>query len=726
MSGIRKIAADLYARAKRSIRGIKKTGEAKEPEITRGRVVINGGGAKRVEIIGDKADVAAETAGVADDKTEVKEKSLHRRLLVMFTILTLLPLVVAGYLALNLITVNMEEQARITVEKDARAAEYIFRRHLEERASQISLAASNPKMLRALEAKDYEHLLTVLYSDKANYGLDFLTLLDAEYFVQVRANSGELQIDSQVDLPLLENVLYGTVSGVITLPDGFLREEGLQEKTAVQVKDSGEGTAGGGGGRETQGLAVIAAVPIMNSRDEQQLEGILIGGELLNNNDILVERIALTLDVTATFFLGDLRVATTVLDEDGRKAIGTRSAQNVAQTVLAERKPYSGRALVVDEYYITSYLPLQDYNKEVVGMLYVGIPEAPFVEAKNASRNRFLLIGALSLVVALGVSLRFSKGITNSLNEVVDGMRKVAYTGSLDQEVVIQREDEIGKIGRGFNIMLASLKNTVQTMQQMSEKITLSTGELSAAVQQSNAAMEEIALATGDSVAHQAQEIAHASEKAAAKGKEDEENASEGMKAVQEAVKSMGEIEQAVQDVNTVVLDLESYSRKITMIIKTIMDIAGQTNLLALNAAIEAARAGEQGRGFAVVADEVRKLAEQSETAAGEIEELISGIQERIQEAAKKMSDTSQVVATGDEKARLVEDKLQEILRSITELSNYIDDIAGGAQAQSAAAEEIAASTEEQTAVLQEISGNVAGLNAMAEELQGEVEKFSL
>ena len=699
MSRIRKIAADLYAKAKSYIKAIL---------------------VKRAE----RAE-RAKKAGVALGKTEVEKAGLRRKLLTILILLTLLPLLVAGYLALNLITENMEEQARITVEKDARAAEYIFRRRLEERAFQVGMAANNPKMLKALEAKDYELVLATLYSDKASYGLDFLTLVDMEHYVKVRANSGELHTGSQVNLPLLENALYGTASGVTVLPEGFLRDEQLQGKAAVQIKDPGEGLASEGE-KEERALAFAAVVPIINFHDAKQLEGILIGGELLNNNDNLVERIAQTLDVTSTIFFEDLRIATTVLGEDGRKAIGTRAAQNVAQTVLAEEEPYSGRALVVDEYYITSYLPLKDHDKKVVGMLYVGTPEAPFVKAKNANRNRFLLVGALSLAVALGVSFKFSQGVTSPLLEIVNGMRKVAYSGALNQEVEIQRQDEIGKIGKGFNIMLASLKETVQTMQQMSEKITLSTEELSAAVQQSNAAMEEIALAAGDSVAHQAQEIAHASEQAAAKGKEDEKNASEGMKAVQEAVQSMGEIDRAVQDVSTTVLDLENYSRKITMIIKTIMEIAGQTNLLALNAAIEAARAGDQGRGFAVVADEVRKLAEQSETAAGEIEELISGIQERIQEAVKKMTGVSQVVATGDEKARLVKNKLHEILRSITELSNYIEHIASGAQEQSAAAEEIAASSEEQTAVLQEISSNVSILNTMAEELQAVVKKFSM
>ncbi|NMB35658.1 MAG: methyl-accepting chemotaxis protein, partial [Firmicutes bacterium] len=498
MSGIRKIAADLYARTKQYIKSIGrgKIGGAEGPEIAPG-----------------------------EEGAKVGEAGLRYKLLAILIILTLLPLLAAGYLTLNMITENMDEQTRITVEKDARAAEYIFMHRLEECAFQVGMAANNPKMLRAFEVDDYERVLAALYSDKANYGLDFLTLLDAERFVEVRANSGELQPGSKVDFALLEKGLHGTLSGLTVLPEDFLREEQLLEKAAVRVKDP-DGGLGSGDDKEGRAMAFAAVVPIVDQQDGERLEGVLIGGVLLNNNDHFVEGIAQTLGVTTTFFFEDLRVATTVLDERGEKAIGTRAAQNVAHTVLVEEKPYSGRALVVDENYITSYLPLRDHDKEVVGMLYVGIPEAPFIKTKDANRNRFLLIGALSLVIALGVALKFSKGITDPLNMIVNRMRNVAYTGALDQEVKIEREDEIGKIAKGFNIMLGSLKDTLHTMQEMSEKINFSTGELSAAVQQSNAAMEEIALATGDSVAHQAQEIAHVSEQAAAKGKEDEENAS--------------------------------------------------------------------------------------------------------------------------------------------------------------------------------------------------------
>ena len=238
--------------------------------------------------------------------------------------------------------------------------------------------------------------------------------------------------------------------------------------------------------------------------------------------------------------------------------------------------------------------------------------------------------------------------------------------------------------------------------------------------------MGEIASTASESVAHKAQEIADISEQAAQKGEESEKIAHGGMEAVQEAVKSMEEIDVVVKDVSGTVADLDAYSRKIDVIVNAILEITGQTNLLAFNAAIEAARAGEQGRGFAVVADEVRILAEQSGEAAGEISGLISGIQQHIQEAVEKMDSVATAVAVGGEKAQFVEKGLREILQSVLELKDFVDNIAVGAQDQSAAAEQIAAASQEQTAVLEEISGYVVNLNNMAEELQEMIKNFKM
>jgi methyl-accepting chemotaxis protein len=653
-----------------------------------------------------------------------KEKiktGLRFKLLAILILLTLLPLIVAGYLVLVSLEENIEGQAHITMEKNINAAEDIFMKRLEQRASQVNLAANKYTLVNALNEDNLRTALASIYTDRAAFKLDFLTLLDPGSFVMARATSGEMQTGNRVFLPLLKKALHGQVaSGVVVLQEGFLKEEGLDGNAVI------EGTSGEGAPsteRESRALALIAAAPVYDHM--QRIMGVLIGGEILNHNNTLVDHISKTLDVTSTIFLEDLRIATTILTEQGERAIGTRAAENVARKVLDEGEAFSGRALVVDSYYITSYMPLRDYDNEVVGMLYVGIPEAPFVAMKNASRNRFLLIGCLSLIVALGVAFKFSQGITEPINRIVKGM-KDAENGVLNQQVNIARQDEIGQIGESFNAMLAGLKEMVETLQGISGKVAASAEDLSSAVQQSNAAMEEIALTAGESVAHKAQEIATASEQAAQKGKDSEKIASEGVAAVREAVKSMEEIDLVVKDVSNSVADLDNYSRKINVIIKTIMEITGQTNLLAFNAAIEAARAGEQGRGFAVVADEVRKLAEQSGRAAGEISGLISGIQQRIQEAVEKMEAVAVAVSTGDKKARFVERGLDEILKSVSVLSNYVASIAAGAQEQSAAAQEIAASSQEQTAVLEEINGHVARLNNMAEELQEMVKKFRM
>ena len=144
-------------------------------------------------------------------------------------------------------------------------------------------------------------------------------------------------------------------------------------------------------------------------------------------------------------------------------------------------------------------------------MLYSRVPEAPFIAVKNANRNRFLLIGGLSLIIALGVAFQFSRGLTNPLMQMIDVMREVEG-GNLSREINNTRGDEIGKIGSSFNAMLAGLREMVETLRGSAQKIASSTGELFSGVQQSNMAMEEICFRQPASIAYKAQEIAHASE----------------------------------------------------------------------------------------------------------------------------------------------------------------------------------------------------------------------
>ncbi|MDF2875783.1 MAG: methyl-accepting chemotaxis protein [Sporomusa sp.] len=223
--------------------------------------------------------------------------------------------------------------------------------------------------------------------------------------------------------------------------------------------------------------------------------------------------------------------------------------------------------------------------------------------------------------------------------------------------------------------------------------------------------------------------------------------ASGGEKSVATAVTQMDSIEKTVNESARVVTKLGERSKEIGQIVDTISGIAGQTNLLALNAAIEAARAGEQGRGFAVVAEEVRKLAEQSQTAAKQIADLIAEIQGDTDKAVFAMSEGTREVRSGSQIVNTTGESFNEIMALITAVSSEVREISGSIQQMAAGSTQIvssakdiegickntagqtqtvSAATQEQSASMQEIAASSQSLAKLAEGLQGAISRFKL
>jgi methyl-accepting chemotaxis protein len=339
-------------------------------------------------------------------------------------------------------------------------------------------------------------------------------------------------------------------------------------------------------------------------------------------------------------------------------------------------------------------------------------------KAENAvnNANQMILLGA-AFTITLGAILSWIvlKSITGPINDMAIKLESLAQ-GDLTQSVVVESNDELGKMANSYNQTVQKtnkvMREVLQTSEEVSQgalEITQSNeivanelGKQSEQVSQISTAIEQISSSI--------QEVASSSSQATTSAQNAGDTANSGGEIVRSTIAGMHEIDQAVMATSQSVSELGKRGAQIGEIINVIDDIAEQTNLLALNAAIEAARAGEAGRGFAVVADEVRALADRTTSATTEIASSIEAIQTETQTAVARMEVGNGHVKSGLELAQKAGDSLDDIVSGAQSVAMMIDSIAAAAEEQSQASHEVSKRVE-----------SVAELSKGANEKAGQV-----
>ena len=357
------------------------------------------------------------------------------------------------------------------------------------------------------------------------------------------------------------------------------------------------------------------------------------------------------------------------------------------------------------------------------------------VSANNQENLTFTLLFLIAGGIGAFIVIR---GIMHSIASVVEGTRGVSE-GDLAIPPLPANSTEMGRLGEAFNSMLRNISNIVKTIAGTAARVSISANKIHRVSEQISQTAAEVAMQAG-AVAEASTEVANSSASisdnchlAAEGALRAKQSAEAGSAVVEQTVRLMKEITQTVQSSSQTVVELGERSKQIGAIIGTIKDIADQTNLLALNAAIEAARAGEQGRGFAVVADEVRKLAERTAKATQEIGQMIGAIQQETGNAVQAMArGTDQVEAITVEAARSGE-ALNDILLQVSDLALKLEQISTASERQSASSEEISGSIQSITSSIQVTASeaqasaqSASEMNAIAEELMGNLGKFKV
>ncbi|NPV93491.1 MAG: HAMP domain-containing protein [Firmicutes bacterium] len=499
----------------------------------------------------------------------------------------------------------------------------------------------------------------------------------------------------------------------------------------------------------SQGLALVGICQVLENEGQGETAGYLVYGKYINKEQMEKVKKLSGADISLFSNSGKTSLFTNELFS---------SPPGDSQTVSKRR--------VQSDTYLTAFQPLKDINGKEIATVAASIPIVSSVKAQSNLKWVYLTVFIISALLAVGLGLFMARRFVQPLL-TISGLLEEIGEGNLRQNEQREAQGEFGKMIKAYNRMVNGLHGLVMGTNETAFQVASSSDTLSRNIEGFARATDEINRGVRE-VTHSSEEnlnsitsssraieqmvqdvqkIAVDSQTVLHLSMEAENASIKGREEVQQSVNEMNHIIERARHTERIVDNLGKNSQKIVQIVDVITGIANQTNLLALNAAIEAARAGEQGRGFAVVADEVRKLAEESARSASEIKDLIDRIHEDTDEAVRSMHEEIKVINTGAQQVEKtgvifkdiqqdtsqVTDKIKEIVERTGQLARQGDQVIAravsvekNAHTSFESSRLITSTVEGQMATVKDLVESVNLLDSMAKSLKELTNRFKV
>ena len=655
--------------------------------------------------------------------------SLIIQVLVLFLLLLVLPISIVGYYLYDQITNDLAQMEKERVTISSQATEDLINKYGQ---NLLDVAVTNSKWEDNRIAVQNEDINWINENINSNLGIipnvDFISTSD--FNGKVISQAGDVK-------EFTGELAFPNILGQMKKKNDF---SGL-----VQT---------------SKGLAIIAVSRITNEEENAESSGMLIFGRLLDNSELQDIQDTLHDDIALLPNTGTLLSTS----KNVNKSDLAKYVSSTQPNVQVFKTSYSDSIRSVQ---MITYL--KDFSNKPVGVLYIDQKQMTSSEVLSKLKIVSLIIGGILIIILALLTWLVNRRILTPIQHLMtisEDVSKGILTKKVDDNIS-NRKDEIGKLGSSINVMLSNFRtlikeviDSIEHVASASEQLSASSEETTNAAHQITAVIQEVAsgseaqlhgaLESSNSIEEMSKDIqciTHTILNVSTDSAKMANEAEQGNQSIVQAVQQMENITESFKISSNIVDQLTERSKEIGQIASMITNIADQTNLLALNAAIEAARAGEHGKGFAVVADEVRKLAEQTAVSSKQVSDLIDLIQKDSHSSVQSMNTVSEEVDAGLKQIYDVGKAFKRILLATQNVAQQTNEVSAIAEQMSKStktvtasvetmaiiaknsaqsSQNVVASSQEQLASIEEITASSESLTKIALELKGIINTFKI